>query len=107
MHYLYLALAIFFELVATNLLKASQGFSKWPFTIGTILTYGLCYYMLALSLKGINLSIAYAIWCGIGIIGTVVISVLLWQETVNLMTLLGIALILIGVVLVNLFGSGH
>lgn len=106
-YYLYLAGAIILEVLATNLMKASEGFTKLPYTLGTLGVYGLCFFLLSLAVKGMDLSLAYAIWAGVGIILTTAISVLVWHESINLATALGLALIVIGVVIVNLFGSAH
>lgn len=106
-YYLYLAGAIILEVLATNLMKASEGFTKLPYTLGTMGVYGLCFFLLALAVKGMDLSLAYAIWAGVGIILTTAISVLVWHESINLATALGLALIVIGVVIVNLFSSAH
>lgn len=58
--------------------------------------------MLSLSLKHIPLGIAYAIWSGLGTVGVVVIGLIVWRETLNLYSVIGIALILIGTVILNL-----
>ncbi|GIO26581.1 quaternary ammonium compound efflux SMR transporter QacH [Ornithinibacillus bavariensis] len=107
MPYLFLALAIVGELIGSSLLKASEGFSK-PFpTIGVIIAFVGCFFFLSLSLKTIPLNTAYAIWSGIGIIATTIISVLIWKEKINAASIAGITLIIVGVVILNLFGPGH
>ncbi|GEN83223.1 quaternary ammonium compound efflux SMR transporter QacH [Sporosarcina luteola] len=107
MSYLYLALSIALELVGTSLLKASEGFSKLFPTIGVIIAFISCFFFLSLSLKTIPLNTAYAIWSGIGIVATVIISVSIWKEKINMASIAGITLILVGVVILNLFGPGH
>lgn len=107
MSYLYLALSISLELVGTSLLKASEGFSKLSPTIGVIIAFISCFFFLSLSLKTIPLNTAYAIWSGIGIVATVIISVSIWKEKINMASIVGITLILVGVVILNLFGPGH
>ncbi|RVU70957.1 MULTISPECIES: multidrug efflux SMR transporter [Lactobacillus] len=102
MGYLQLAGAIIFEIIATNLLKASNGFTKIQFTLGTIIAYIICYYLFSLSLRTIKLSLAYAIWCGLGIVATAIVSYLLWHEHISLMEIFGFALIIAGVVISNL-----
>lgn len=106
-YYLYLAGAIILEVLATNLMKASEGFTKLPYTLGTLGLYGICFFLLSLAVKGIDLNLAYAIWAGVGIILTTIISVLVWQENINLPTTIGLTLIIIGVVIVNLFSHSH
>lgn len=107
MSYVYLALAIAGELLGTTLLKVSNGFSRLSIGLLSLLAYGLCFYFLSQALRSINLNLAYALWSGIGIIGTSLIGILIWKEHLNLPTLLGIALILAGVLVVNIFGSVH
>ncbi|MEC1524630.1 quaternary ammonium compound efflux SMR transporter QacH [Neobacillus niacini] len=107
MSYLYLALAIIGELIGSSLLKASEGFSKLFPTIGVIIAFVSCFFFLSLSLRTIPLNTAYAIWSGIGMVATTIISVLIWKEKINTASILGIILILVGVVILNLFGPGH
>ncbi|WP_252504024.1 multidrug efflux SMR transporter [Sporosarcina sp. Marseille-Q4943] len=107
MSYLYLALSISLELIGTSLLKASEGFSKLFPTLGVIVAFISCFFFLSLSLKTIPLNTAYAIWSGIGIVATVIISVIIWKEKINLASIIGITLILVGVTILNLFGPGH
>lgn len=107
MGYLFLLVAIFGELVGTNLLKAANGFTVlWP-TLGSLAAYAACFYFLSLSLKTINLSVAYTLWAGLGILVTTFIAVLVWKEPLSLVDVVGIVLILIGVVVLNLAGANH
>ncbi|BAQ11092.1 multidrug efflux SMR transporter [Sporosarcina sp. FSL W7-1349] len=107
MSYLYLALAIILELIGSSLLKASEGFSKLFPTLGVIIAFVSCFFFLSLSLKTIPLNAAYAIWSGIGVVATAIISVLIWNEKINMASIIGIVLILAGVVVLNLFGPGN
>lgn len=107
MSYLYLTLAITGELVGSSLLKASDGFTKLYPTIGVVIGFISCFFFLSLSLKTIPLNTAYAIWSGVGIIATTIISVLIWKEKINMASVIGISLILVGVIILNLFGPGH
>lgn len=107
MSYVYLATAIIGELLGTTFLKMSDGFTKLSFSILSLVAYGLCFFFLAKSLEDLNLSLAYAVWSGVGIILATTVSVFYFKESINLLTLLGIALIIVGVVIVNLFGASH
>ncbi|NUU62254.1 DMT family transporter [Paenibacillus agri] len=107
MGYLYLAVSILFELFGTSMLKASQGFSKPLPVIGVVVGFVVAFFFLSLTLKTIPLNAAYAIWSGVGSVATVIISVLIWKEKISTGSLVGIALIVIGVVVLNLFGPGH
>ncbi|MFC6289830.1 DMT family transporter [Levilactobacillus angrenensis] len=107
MAYVYLGTAIIGELIGTNLLKAAAGFTRfWP-AVGALLAYGLCFFFLSLAMKQIDLNVAYAIWAGIGIVVTTVLAVLLWHEPLNFASLLGTALVILGVVILNLYGPSH
>ncbi|MBS5786580.1 MAG: multidrug efflux SMR transporter [Clostridioides difficile] len=107
MGYMHLFFAIIGEIFGTSLLKLSEGFSKLVPTIGSLVCFSLAFYFLSLSLKSIQLNTAYAMWSGIGIVITTVISVLLWKENINFASFAGIGLILIGVVVLNLYGPSH
>ena len=107
MSYLYLAIAIIGELIGTSMLKASEGFSKLFPTIGVIIAFVGSFFFLSIAMKTIPLNTAYAIWSGIGIVATTIISVLIWKEKINVASVTGIVFILIGVVILNLFGPGH
>ncbi|MEK5108853.1 quaternary ammonium compound efflux SMR transporter QacH [Cytobacillus sp. FSL K6-0129] len=107
MSYLYLALAIVGEIIGSSLLKASEGFSKLYPTIGVLIAFVGCFFFLSLSLKTIPLNTAYALWAGLGIVLTTAISVLVWKEKLNIASITGISLIIVGVVILNLFGPGH
>lgn len=107
MPYLYLSTAIVGELIGTNLLKAAAGFTRfWP-SLGALVAYGLCFFFLSLAMKNIDLNVAYAIWAGVGIVITTALSFLLWHESLNLASILGIGLVVIGVVVLNLYGPSH
>jgi len=105
MKYLLLALAIIFELLGTSFLKASDGFSKWLPTALTIIAYICSFYFLAQALRFIPLGIAYAIWGGVGIVITALISVLVFKQHLNIPTILGIGLIVCGVIVINLYAD--
>lgn len=95
-------LAIASEVAATISLKLSQGFTRLGPSLVVIIGYGAAFYFLSLSLKHIPLGVAYAIWSGLGTAGAVLAGVLLWHETLDPYRAVGIALILIGTVMLNL-----
>lgn len=98
---LLLFLAIFFEIVGTFSLKMSNGFSHIIYIPIVILAYSLAFTCFGFSLKSIDISIAYAIWSGIGIAGTTLFGVFLFGEKLGLSQALFIGLILIGAVGLN------
>lgn len=99
--YIALAGAIVTEVFGTTMLKISEGFTNLFPSIGVIIGFGLAFYLLSLSLKSIPLSLAYAIWSGVGTALTALIGILIWNDPFNLITLLGLFLIIGGVVLLN------
>ncbi|HWK70784.1 DMT family transporter [Pollutimonas sp. M17] len=105
MSWLYLAIAIAAEIVATTALKASDGFSRlYPSAI-TVVGYGLAFYCLAITLKTIPVGIAYAIWSGVGIVAISLIGYVLYKQALDAAGLLGIGLIVAGVVVLNVFSK--
>ncbi|MCE3200999.1 DMT family transporter [Paenibacillus sonchi] len=107
MAYLLLAVSIASELLGTSMLKASQGFTRLVPSIVTVVAFICSFYFLSISLKSIPLNTAYAIWSGLGTVITVIVSVVIWKEKINTASVVGIALIIIGVVVLNLLGPGH
>jgi multidrug transporter EmrE-like cation transporter len=105
--YLFLAIAIVSELFGTSMLKASEGFTRLFPSVGVIFGFIVAFYSLSLSLQQIPLSIAYAIWSGVGTAITVIIGIVIWKENVNLSSLIGILLIIAGVVILNLKAPLH
>lgn len=102
-----LLLAIISEVIGTSALRASEGFTKtWP-TLLVVAGYGVAFYLLSLTLKQIPIGSAYAIWAGVGTALVAMVGVVLYRDPFNLWQGLGIALIVGGVVLLNLFGSAH
>jgi small multidrug resistance pump len=107
MSYLFLILAIVLEVVGSAFLKSSEGFSKVGPTIATLISFVLCFFFLSKTLQNLPLNITYATWAGLGLILTTVISIIVFREQINLMSVISIFLIILGVVLLNTFGSMH
>ena len=103
--YLYLAVAIFGEVIATSALKASNGFSAVLPSILVVVGYSLAFYFLSLTLKTIPLGISYAIWSGVGIVAVSIVGWLLYKQTLDLAAIVGMAMILGGVLVIHLFSS--
>lgn len=97
MHWFILFIAGLFEIGWALGLKLSHGFSQlWP-SVFTIICMILSFYFLALSLKNLPLGTAYAVWTGIGTIGTVALGIILFKEPVTAMRLFCIFLIISGI----------
>lgn len=103
--YVYLALAIGFEIFGTTMLKLSAGFTNLLPGLGVLLGMGLSFYCLSMSLKVIPLSFAYAVWSGVGTAVTALLGVLIWSDPFTVVSFIGIAAIIGGVVLLNASGQ--
>lgn len=103
--YVFLAISIVSEVFGTTMLKLSEGFSHILPSIGVAIGFGVAFFCLSLSLKTLPLSLAYAIWAGVGTAFTAVIGVMIWEEPFNLATAMGILLIIGGVALLNASGK--
>ena len=105
MEYVFLAIAIISEVVATSYLKQTEGFTRLIPSLVCAAAYIVCHYTFAKSLLRINLSIGYATWCGVGLIVTSLVSVLAYKEKLSPAGIAGLALITVGCIMVNGFGS--
>ncbi len=94
--WLYLSLAIGLEIVATTLLKMSNGLEKLGFAAASIGVYALCFLVLAPALKFIPVGIAYAVWSGVGIVAMAAIGVVAFNQSLSLAQIGCIALVLAG-----------
>ena len=106
MTYLFLLCAIFAEVVATSLLKSTEGFTRlWP-TVICLVGYAVSFALLALSIsRGMQTDVAYALWSAIGTAAIVLIAVLFLGSSVSVAKVVGVALIIAGVVTLNLVGA--
>lgn len=107
--WLLLSLAIVSEVIGTSALKMSDGFTKfWPSMV-VVIGYGLAFYLLSLTLKQIPVGVAYAIWAGAGIALITLIGWVVFKQSLDLAAVLGIALIISGVVVLQVFSKvgGH
>lgn len=103
--YLFLAAAIVLEVIATTFLKASDGFTRlWP-TLATIAGYGGAFYCLSFTLKTMPTGMAYAIWSGVGIVLISIVSWAVYKQRLDAAAVLGMALIMAGVIIINLFSK--
>ncbi|MBL7717596.1 MAG: multidrug efflux SMR transporter [Flavipsychrobacter sp.] len=102
---LILVAAIICETVATSSLKATEGFTRLVPTIITIAGYLGSLYLLSVTLKTIPVGIAYAIWSGVGIVLVTLFGVFIYQQKPDWPAIIGIALIIAGCVVLNLFSK--
>jgi small multidrug resistance pump len=103
--YLQLAIAIVAEVIATSALKASDDFSRILPSVLVVIGYGIAFYFLSLTLKSIPVGVAYAIWSGIGIVLVSAIGWVVYDQKLDLMAIIGLALIIAGVLVVNLLSK--
>jgi len=96
--YFYLFLAIVFELIGTISMKLVHGPYMILWGLNVVACYLLCLFFLVLTMKTIELSFAYAIWAGIGTAVTAIVGIKFFEEQVNLMKILSLALIIMGVI---------
>jgi small multidrug resistance pump len=105
MAYLWLVVAIGFEVLGTSLLKPSEGLTKlWP-SMGAMASYLVACGMLAQAMRDIPTGVAYAMWSGLGTAAIVAVGLVFLGDRLTLPTVSGIALIVGGVIVLNLAGA--
>lgn len=96
MKYLFLGLAICLEVVGSSFLSKSNGFTKLVPSIITVIAFSACFYFFSQALKSIPLGIAYAIWAGLGIVLTAIVSVIIFKQRLDTPAILGMTIIVFG-----------
>lgn len=107
--YLYLAAAILAEVVATSALKAADGFTRlWP-SLLVIAGYAAAFWFLTHVVRTVPVGIAYAVWSGMGVVLVALIAAVVYRQIPDLAAVLGMAMIVGGVVVIQLFSRsvGH
>ena len=105
MHYVYLFFAIMAETIGTTALQASHQFTRfWP-SVLVVIAYALSFYLLALALKVMPVGIVYAIWSGLGIVFIAAIGYFVFAQKLDTPAMLGLALIILGIVVIQLFSN--
>jgi len=108
-NYLYLSIAIVAEVIATSALKSCESFTRlWP-SVVVVLGYAAAFYFLSLTLRAMSVGIVYAIWSGVGIVLVALIGWLVLGQKLDAPAVGGMALIVAGVAVINLFSksTGH
>ncbi|ARU90046.1 multidrug efflux SMR transporter [Pseudomonas sp. M30-35] len=107
--YLYLAIAVTAEVIATTSMKAISGLSKPLPLILVIVGYAISFWMLSLVVKTIPVGVAYAVWAGLGIVLVSIAATFIYQQRLDLPAMLGMGLIVAGVMVIQLFSqtTGH
>ena len=104
-HYFYLGIAIFCEVIATSALKAADGFKSLGPSLLVIVGYSAAFYFLSLTLRTIPVGIAYAIWSGVGQVFVMLIAWVLYRQNLDAPAFFGIGLILAGVLVLTLLSK--
>jgi small multidrug resistance pump len=103
--YALLCLAIVLEVIGTTGLQMSQQFTRpWPVVL-LVVCYAAAFYCLSITLKVIPVGIAYAIWSALGIVLISVVGLVLFRQKLDLPAIIGMALIIAGVLIVNIFSK--
>jgi len=105
MAYLYLAAAIIAEVAATSALKASEEFTKLIPSLIVIVGYAVAFYFMTLVLRTIPVGITYAVWAGLGIVLVAIVGTVVYKEIPDIPAVIGMALIVSGVVIINVFSK--
>ncbi len=104
-NWIFLCVAIIAEVIATSALKSSEGFSKPIASVIVVLGFIIAFYCLSLTLKTIPVGIAYAIWSGVGIVLVTTIAWIVFDQKLDVWGIIGIALIMSGVLVLNLLSK--
>lgn len=104
-HYVYLLIAIMFEVAGTSMLQASAQFTKLLPSIGVIAGYAGAFYFMSLTLKFMPVGIVYALWSGIGIVLITAVGFIWFKQNIDPPAIIGISLIIAGIVVIQLFSK--
>jgi len=105
MQWIYLAIAIVSEVIATSSLKTAEGFTRWAPSLLVVIGYASSFYFLSLTLRTIPLGVAYAIWSGVGVALVTLIGWTIYHQSLNIAAIIGITLIISGVIVLMLFSK--
>ncbi len=105
MPYFYLAIAIVAEVAATTALKAADSFTKPLPSLVVVVGYGVAFYFLSLCLRVLDVGVAYAVWSGLGVVLVTVAAAIVYRQIPDLWAVVGMALIVAGVLVLNLLSK--
>lgn len=105
MDWVYLGIAILAEVAATSALKATQGFTRPQAVLLVVAGYSLAFFCFSLTLRTIPLSVAYALWSGVGLVLLALVGRFVYDQRLDRPAMLGLSLILAGIVILNLFSN--
>ena len=102
--YIYMASSVASEITATSTLPATKGFTKLKPSIVCIIGYIICFYCLGMSLEYLDLGVAYGTWGAVGTAITPALGYIFYKQKTSRLGLIGVVLIIIGVVMLNVYG---
>ena len=103
--YIFLVVAIIFELISTSFLKDTNGFTNFYPSLLVIISLCICLFLMSHTMKFIPVGIVYASWAGLGIVGITIIAVIKYNQVPNIPTIIGLSLIVVGVIIVHLMND--
>lgn len=105
MGWVYLVAAILLEVAGTTSMKLSEGFTRLGPSVAIFVFYGLAFVLLTLALKSFDVSVAYAVWAGLGVAVISLVGILYFQEPVTALKVGSLLLIVAGVAGLNAGGA--
>ena len=99
--YIFLVIAIIFELISTSSLKDTYGFTRLYPSMIVVIALCICLFLMSHTMQFIPVGIVYATWAGLGIVAITIIGVIKYNQVPNIPTIIGLILIIIGVIIVN------
>tara|TARA_Y100001968_G_scaffold308188_1_gene326678 strand:+ start:1590 stop:1922 length:333 start_codon:yes stop_codon:yes gene_type:complete len=103
--WVYLGFAIISEVIATASLKSTEGFTKLIPSAIVLIGYCAAFYFLSLTLDTIPVGVAYAVWSGVGIVGIAILSMIFYGQSLDLGSIIGMALIIAGIIVMRLYSK--
>lgn len=105
MSYIYLAIAVIAEVIATSALKASDEFTQLIPSLIVVAGYAVAFYFMTLTLRTIPVGITYAIWSGAGIVLVSIAGIFLYKQLPDTPAIIGMGFIIVGVAIINIFSK--
>lgn len=103
--WIFLAMAIFSEVVATSSLKSTEGFTNLIPSVIVLVGYSAAFYFLSLTLNEIPVGIAYAIWSGVGIVGIAIVAMIFHEQNLDAGAMIGMGLIILGIIVMRTYST--
>ncbi|MFD2028801.1 DMT family transporter [Promicromonospora aerolata] len=105
MSWIYLGIAVVFEVAVGIAAGRAQGFKNVPWTIGTLISGAIATFFLSLALLTFDVGVGYALWTSLAGVGIVIVGALFLSQQLTWKKLLGVAIVIAGVVGLNLAGT--